>query len=118
MHESVRDGERYATTIPYKINGLKRLQNHVHVHVSKTKEALYIFDLIKIFLHLYYTAGSPILSTTPYRTLPFSVTIFITLAVSKREAYRFFCLKFSVFPLKKSKTANRTVFKIKTVLAF
>ena len=39
--------------------------------------------------------------TVAYRILPFSVTIFITLAVSKREAYRFFCLKFSVFPLKK-----------------
>ena len=38
----VSDGERYATIILYKINGLKRLQNHVHVHVSKTKETLYI----------------------------------------------------------------------------
>jgi hypothetical protein len=43
----------------------------------------------------------------PYRTLPFSVRIFFTLAVSKREAYRFFCLKLTVFPLKKSKA--RTV---------
>jgi hypothetical protein len=42
-----------------------------------------------------------------YLTLPFSVTILITLAVSRREAWRFFCLKFSVFPQKKSKV--RTV---------
>jgi hypothetical protein len=27
---TVRDVERYATIILYKINGLKRLQNHVH----------------------------------------------------------------------------------------
>jgi hypothetical protein len=52
----------------------------------------------------------------PNRTV--SVTIFITLAVSKREAYRIFCLKFSVFPLKKVKSANRTIFKIMIVLAF
>ena len=58
------------------------------------------------------TVGAPNLSTTPYRTvpyrtLPFSVRIFITLAVTLREAYRTFSLKFSVFPLKKSKA--RTV---------
>jgi hypothetical protein len=72
-----------------------------------------------------YTEGSSNLSadrvrtvpyrTVPYRNLPFSVRAFFTLAVSKREVYRFFCLKFSVFPLKSQK---RTVFKIETVLAF
>jgi len=36
---TVWDVERYATIILYKTNGLKRLQNHVHV--SKTKETLY-----------------------------------------------------------------------------
>jgi hypothetical protein len=40
------------------------------------------------------------------------------IAISKRDAYRFFCLKFSIFPFKKVKSANRTVFKIKVVLAF
>jgi hypothetical protein len=34
------------------------------------------------FFVILNTVGSPILSITPYRTLPFSVTIFITLAVS------------------------------------
>ena len=53
------------------------------------------------------TVGAPNLSTTPYRTLPFSVRIFITLAVTSREAYRTFSLKFSVLQLKNSKT--RTV---------
>jgi hypothetical protein len=33
-------GEQYETIILYKINGQKRLQNHVQVHVSKTKESL------------------------------------------------------------------------------
>jgi hypothetical protein len=38
---TVRNGERYETIILYKINGQKRLQNYVHLHVSKTKESLY-----------------------------------------------------------------------------
>jgi hypothetical protein len=37
--ETVRNGERSEKFILYKINGLKRLQNHVHG--SKTKETLY-----------------------------------------------------------------------------
>jgi hypothetical protein len=51
--------------------------------------------------------------TVPYRALPFSDRTFFTLAVSKREAYRFFCLKITVFPLKNVKSANRTVFQNK-----
>ena len=48
---TVRDVERYATIILCKINDLKRLQNYVHVHVSKTKELLYlIFKENNIFL--------------------------------------------------------------------
>jgi hypothetical protein len=43
--------------------------------------------------------------TVPYRILPFSDTICITLAVSSREAYRFSAKKF--------KSANRTVFQNK-----
>ena len=33
------------------------------------------------------TVGSPNLSTIPYRTVPFSITIFITLAVAKRSVF-------------------------------
>jgi hypothetical protein len=51
--------------------------------------------------------------TVPYRTLPFSVRIFITLAVSKREAYRTFSLKFSVFPLIKSKARTVPYLKLR-----
>jgi hypothetical protein len=36
----VRNGERPETFMMYMMNGLKRLQNHVHVH-GKTKEPLY-----------------------------------------------------------------------------
>jgi hypothetical protein len=52
--------------------------------------------------------------TVPYR-FPFSVRIFITLAISKREAYRTFCLKFSILPLKKSKAGGEPYLKLKTV---
>jgi hypothetical protein len=31
---TVRNGERYSTIILYKVNGLKRLQNHVHGTVT------------------------------------------------------------------------------------
>jgi hypothetical protein len=44
---TVRGGqERYETIIPYKINCKKRLRNHVHVHVSKTKESLYVYRCV------------------------------------------------------------------------
>jgi hypothetical protein len=46
---TVRHGERYAMIILYKINGLKRLQNHVHA--SKTKESLYNFQTITNYIH-------------------------------------------------------------------
>jgi hypothetical protein len=50
---TVRNGERNATIILHKINGLKRFQNqdygtdterswYINVHVSKTKEKLYL----------------------------------------------------------------------------
>jgi hypothetical protein len=47
---TVRDVERSETFILYKINGLKRLQNHVHA--SKSKETLIhlLLDKIKIAL--------------------------------------------------------------------
>ena len=74
------------------------------------KKALFFLRLILKRLCVqnhFNTVGAPNLSTTPYRTLPFSVRIFITLAVTLREAYRTFSLKYSVFPLEKSKA--RTV---------
>jgi hypothetical protein len=47
----VRDGDRYETIILYQIKGLNRLQNHGHVHDSKTKESLYIlFNTSDLFL--------------------------------------------------------------------
>jgi hypothetical protein len=48
----VRDFGRSETFILYKINDLKRLQNHVHVHVSKTKETQYCLrELLIAILH-------------------------------------------------------------------
>ena len=41
--------------------------------------------------------------SVPYHILPFSFTICPTLAVSRREVYLILCLRFTVFPLKKSK---------------
>ena len=38
--ETVRDVGLLETFILYKINDLKRLHNHVHVHALKTKELL------------------------------------------------------------------------------
>jgi hypothetical protein len=60
-----------------------------------------------------FTVGDPNLSSIPYRTVPFSVRAFFTLAASKREAYRFFCLKFTVFPLKKSKARTVPYLKLR-----
>jgi hypothetical protein len=70
-----------------------------------------------------FTEGGPNLSlyrvrTILFRTLPFPVRIFITLAVSFREAYPIFCPKMLRFFAKKVKSANRMVFKIKTILSF
>ena len=65
------------------------------------------------------TVGDPNFCTipyrsVPYRTLPFTVRIFITLAVTKREAYRIFGLKFTViFPLKSQKARTVPYLKLK-----
>jgi len=56
--------------------------------------------------------------TVAYRTLPFSVRIFITLAVTLREAYRIFWLEFSCFSLKKSKARTVSFLNLRPINRF
>ena len=65
-----------------------------------------------------YTEGAPNLSTTPYRVR----TVFRSNFYHARDHFArgvpYFFPKILRFPAKKVKSANCTVFKIKTVLAF
>jgi hypothetical protein len=68
-----------------------------------------------------FTAGSPILSTTPYRTVPYPTVFRYNFYHARGLLARgvpFFLPKILRFSAKKVKSANRTVFKIKTILAF
>jgi hypothetical protein len=51
------------------LDGPKRLQNHVHTHDVKTKDKLQAKNI---------TVGSPILSTTPYRTVAYRTVVYRT----------------------------------------
>jgi hypothetical protein len=72
--------------------------------------------MLKDFQNNVYTAGSPILSTIPYRTV-FRYNFYHARGLLVRGV-PFFLPKIHRFSAKKVKSANRTVLKIETVLAF
>ena len=65
------------------IHSSKRVNGRVN-RVNQPSKGEWVFALytLAVFSN---TVEDPNLSTVPYRTVPFSVTIFITLVVSRRE---------------------------------
>ena len=80
--------------------------------------------LTKIALDVYFlfnTVGAPNLSSIPYRTIPYRTVSRYNIYHARGLLARgvpFFLHKILRFSVKKVKSANRTAFKIKTVLAF